>query len=242
MLEKVAKVGTHVWAAELGDDQTLGTDWALIDARKGLQHSASPLVDVLECDVAPQRVDYSLPEEEALFGVGKVLVEHLDGSDVVVELVVELHDFVEVLLEDLQFLGGDSQPGFVDGDADVVDEPTVGSRPVYHEVNEVLGLFGVDRLEYHREEGLVLQLVLYPAVLDDEVEVVEVPIAYHFHADAREADVDDFLPEGPEHSDKADPNLWYFQQILIAVLHLQLIVIDLQFKFFYVIFEAQNQP
>ena len=104
------KVCAHVGTAELPDHQSLGADRTLVDAGQGLQQSSSPLIDVLEGDVAPQRMDDSFSEEQTLLRIGKVFVEHFDSSDMVGKPVVELHYFMAVLLQDLQLFGGDCQP------------------------------------------------------------------------------------------------------------------------------------
>ena len=54
-------------------------------------------------------------------------------------------------------------------------------------------------------------------MLDYQIEVIVVPISYQFHVDSREADMNNFFSDRPEHANKADSNLWYFEQILIWV-------------------------
>lgn len=54
--------------------------------------------------------------------VWEAVVEHLVSPDVSDEaVIVEHHNFVDVLLQYLYFLRGECDPGLVDGAADVVN-------------------------------------------------------------------------------------------------------------------------
>ena len=73
----MAKVGSHIRTAKLLEFESLGTDRALIDARKCFEQSSSPLIDMFKCDITSQGMNNRFNKEDTFLRIWKVFIEHL---------------------------------------------------------------------------------------------------------------------------------------------------------------------
>jgi hypothetical protein len=88
-------------AAEVLEHLPLGTDGALIDAGKGLEQLASPLVHMLESDITLERMNDCLDKVDAFLRIRHCQIEHFALSNFALLTVVDF-DLIDVLLDCLQ--------------------------------------------------------------------------------------------------------------------------------------------
>ena len=58
-----------------------------------------------------------------------------------------------------------------------MDQSVIFARSAYQEVDEIFCFFGVNWLEKNRIEGLISELILYPAIFYNQIEIIVVSIA-----------------------------------------------------------------
>lgn len=106
----------------------INTDHRLVHRREGLQQPSSPIINMFEGQYQFQGLYLRLFKVVALFyGDVLLLLEELVLSDELFFLLffgvyLDGEDLGEVLLQGLEFLGGDGEDGAVDGEADAADE------------------------------------------------------------------------------------------------------------------------
>lgn len=141
--------------------ESLGTDGAFVDAGEGFEKFATPFIDVLESNVAFERMDDCFHKVDAFLRVWQLRLEHLTFPHLT--CLTPWSHFADILLNHLQLLRSNGQPALVDWAADVVDEAGVLAWTRHFKVDEIFCLFGVLGLKNDREYSIVFELILNAA-------------------------------------------------------------------------------
>lgn len=240
MLQQQIKEHIETTAAEVFELLSLCADRAFIDARECLKQFPSPLIDMPEGDVALERMDNSLYKVNTLFRVRHGGVEHFALPHFAFFTVVYLY-LVDVLLNSLQLLRCNCQPRLIDRASNVVDQPRVLGRFRYFEVNKVLGLFGVHGLEENWEDGIVLELIFYPTMRDEQIHITIIRVPREHELDTIQHEMDYLLPYGVMKAYEADPQTRDLHNEFVGILYLFFLDLRAQLQLLYVVLEDKTE-
>ena len=108
-------------------------------------------------------------------------------------------------------------------------------------MDEILGFLGVHGLEQNREDGIVLEFILYPEMRNEQVHITVIRVPRKHKLNTIQHQMDDLLPYGVVEADEANAQTRDLHNELVGVLHLFFLDLSAQLELLYVVLEDEAE-